>query len=148
MYSTGCMIVHSFGFPGGDLVHIGGTRRKMKPIHIVKNIMKSSRNNKRSQYTISIPDTVGQLLEVGTRKILYMIQRQPGHYTIGTINPRFERQEERSIFPNGCCHYFTLPMAILEDMTDEQINQAMFIIDFNQVNEVTQQPGRITLHIQ
>jgi hypothetical protein len=120
----------------------------MNQIRITKNIMKSSRNNKRSQYTISIPDTVGQLLEVGTRKILYMIQRRPGYYMVETLNPRHEGQEERHIFPNGKYHYFTLPMCILNDMTDEQINHAVFTIDFNRVNEVTRQPGRITLHIQ
>ena len=117
-------------------------------IEITKNIMK--RRTGRRQYTVSIPDTVGQLLEVESRTNLYMIQHEtgtPGTYIVDTVNPGVEGQEVRSIFPNGKYHYFTLPKCCWEHLKEEQINKAIFRVDFNQVNSITRQPGRIILEV-
>lgn len=110
--------------------------------------MKSSRSNERKQYTISIPDIIGQILEIETNKILYLTMKKPGTYIVATNNPHHEEQEERKIFPNGKYYYFTLPTRLLNEMKDEQINQAIFNINFEHVDKVTNQRGIITLNIE
>ena len=116
-------------------------------LSLIKNIMKTDRNNGRKQYTISIPEVLGQLLEVEQNKILYIYNHKPHSFNISTTNPNQKQQEERHIFPNGSCNYFTLPVKLLEDMKDEQINKAIFNIDLEEIDEATQRRGVVSIII-
>ena len=68
---------------------MGQIRRKhergqpMNKIKIIKNIMKTNRSNERKQYTISIPDIIGQILEIETKKIDYGTTRLRDYGTAG-----------------------------------------------------------------
>lgn len=120
----------------------------MNKIKIIKNIMKTNRSNERKQYTISIPDIIGQILEIETNKILYLTMKKPGTYIVATTNPHHEEQEARKIFPNGNCNYFTLPTNLLKHMNKDQINKAIFQINFEVTNKEIGQNGIITLNIE
>ena len=117
-------------------------------IEIRKNIMKTNRGNGRKQYTISIPQIIGQLLQIPDKRKLYIYDDMDRSYRLTTSNPNHESQEERSIFPNGNQNYFTFPVKLLKDMKEEQINNVLFTIDFDNIDEATQRRGIISLNIE
>lgn len=110
--------------------------------------MKTKRPNGRKQYTISLPKTVGQLLEVQQNKKIYFCPtKNPNVFVISTFATK-ENIVEHKIFPNGKLNYFTLPLKLLNPIPDEEINNAIFNIDFEKVEKQTQRRGIITLNIE
>lgn len=109
--------------------------------------MKTDRSNGRKQYTISIPEVLGQILEIEQNKTLYIYNWKQYSFNISTTNPNQKQQEERKIFPNGNCNYFTLPVKLLSDLQEEKINKATFNVDLEAVDEATQRRGVVSLTI-
>ena len=98
--------------------------------------MKTNRDNGRKQYTISIPHTIQQILQ-GEQLYITRDNNTPGIFHIHNQPTNQEQEKQRSIFPNGKQKYFTLPVKFLKDMKPEQINEATFIVNVEELENIS-----------